>query len=391
MLERVVVSMFRSATRTDSQSSSTEKMDTSIFNEKESEMSSETCGDIEIDNSNHVLLKIATLYTEKLMTDICLVVGGIEYPAHRLILCTSSDVFQVMLMDSRWSESREKRVVLQETLACSAVFGEFLKYFYTGRIKINLQTIMPILALADKYNVKELTPLCVQYMCDHIAHAAMNNELISWFHYTLALGHYQVAKGCQNFIKWNLELISKTSDFGSLHHELLGKLLQQNDVVVQNEMAVYNCVVHWLNLQKQQMIEDSEPQVDACMESLVQDMMSHVRFPMMTPRQLAELLLSPLTKQYKEFFIERMAMGMSFHSGQAERVAEICQVESGRLLFTPRLYTADKWSSLLTVENFIQLPAYHTRTLVFSSHAFLEECAGEKTCEWVSEIDCLYH
>jgi hypothetical protein len=42
-----------------------------------------------------VLLKIASLYTERLMSDICLVVGGTEYPAHRLILCASSEVFQV--------------------------------------------------------------------------------------------------------------------------------------------------------------------------------------------------------------------------------------------------------------------------------------------------------
>lgn len=48
-----------------------------------------------MDNSRTVLLKIATLYAERLMNDICLVVDGVEYPAHRLILCASSDVFQV--------------------------------------------------------------------------------------------------------------------------------------------------------------------------------------------------------------------------------------------------------------------------------------------------------
>lgn len=48
----------------------------------------------QIDNSATVLLKIATLYAERLMSDICLVVGGTEYPAHRLILCASSEVFQ---------------------------------------------------------------------------------------------------------------------------------------------------------------------------------------------------------------------------------------------------------------------------------------------------------
>lgn len=51
------------------------------------------------------------------------------------------------------------------------------------------------------------------------------------------------------------------------------------------------------------------------MTALLQDVMSHIRFPMMSPRQLAELLLSPLTTKYKEFFIERMAIGMAFHSG----------------------------------------------------------------------------
>lgn len=50
---------------------------------------------LQVDNSHAVLLKIATLYAERLMNDICLVVDGVEYPAHRLILCASSDVFQV--------------------------------------------------------------------------------------------------------------------------------------------------------------------------------------------------------------------------------------------------------------------------------------------------------
>ncbi|XP_071534102.1 uncharacterized protein [Panulirus ornatus] len=48
----------------------------------------------QIDNSGSVLEKIASLYAERLMSDIVLVVGQREFPAHRLILCASSDVFQ---------------------------------------------------------------------------------------------------------------------------------------------------------------------------------------------------------------------------------------------------------------------------------------------------------
>lgn len=64
-----------------------------------------------MDNSHTVLLKIATLYAERLMNDICLVVDGVEYPAHRLILCASSDVFQVSVKMS--TLDNKKNLMLQ--------------------------------------------------------------------------------------------------------------------------------------------------------------------------------------------------------------------------------------------------------------------------------------
>lgn len=69
---------------------------------------------LDIDNSGTVITKIANLYAERLMSDVSLVVGDAEFPSHRLILCASSDVFQVMLMNQNWSESQEKRIVLKE-------------------------------------------------------------------------------------------------------------------------------------------------------------------------------------------------------------------------------------------------------------------------------------
>lgn len=50
-----------------------------------------------MDNSTAVISKIAALYAERLMSDITLVINGRDYYAHRLILCASSDVFQVKI------------------------------------------------------------------------------------------------------------------------------------------------------------------------------------------------------------------------------------------------------------------------------------------------------
>jgi hypothetical protein len=41
---------------------------------------------------------------------------------------------------------------------------------------------------------QDLVKLCVEYMCEHIAYAAANNQLISWLQYTLTCGHYQAAQ-----------------------------------------------------------------------------------------------------------------------------------------------------------------------------------------------------
>ncbi|XP_013137635.1 PREDICTED: BTB/POZ domain-containing protein 17 [Papilio polytes] len=198
--------------------------------------------DLEVDNSRCVLLKIATMYAEQLMSDLILDVGGVAYPVHRLILCASSEVFQVMLMNREWSECKKTRIVLQENPVAASVFPQFLKYFYTGQIKISHQTVLPVLSLADKYNVSDLMTLCLEYMGQHVAQAAQRGQLIAWMQYTMACGHNKVAKACQNFFKWNLEWSWQDSELDELEGETLAQLLQQNDLVVHNEMSVYKLV-----------------------------------------------------------------------------------------------------------------------------------------------------
>ncbi|KPI99497.1 BTB/POZ domain-containing protein 17 [Papilio xuthus] len=361
--------------------------------------------DLEVDNSRCVLLKIATLYAEQLMSDLILDVDGVAYPVHRLILCASSEVFQVMLMNREWSECKKTRIVLQENPVAASVFPQFLKYFYTGQIKISHKTVLPVLSLADKYNVSDLMTLCLEYMGQHVAQAAQRGQLIAWMQYTMACGHNKVAKACQNFFKWNLEWSWLDSDLDELEGETLAQLLQQNDLVVHNEMSVYKFVERWLNRQREScnMPEGVERTPSDCTtntsdssgysesrmqwDALVAAAFSHVRFPMMCPNQLATLLLSPLTQQHKDFFMERMAVAMSYQSGQYERVWEVQQTAGGRALFTPRLYTEDMWGSVLAVDNFHSLPCYHMRTFIFSTRPAVADVAyTDRMMEWTVEL-----
>lgn len=342
--------------------------------------------ELQIDNSATVLEKIASLYAERLLSDITLEVGGKKFPAHRLILCASSDVFQVMLMNPNWSESQEDQIELQEDPACVTVFGDFLKYLYTGKIHINHFAVLPLLALADKYNVRDLMHLCLEYMCKHVVSAASCNQLVSWLQYTLTCGHYAVGRECHNFMKWNFQMVSETEDFSTLETDVLVSFLQESDLVINDEFALYTCVAQWLMVQEQKLKAHDPESAANLYEALVTQVMLYIRFPMMSPRQLAELLLYPLTSQFKEFFVEKMAVAMSFHSGQRERLTDLARCPQGALLFKPRLYTTETWSASLTVENYTNFPSYSVRTLVFSSPASASEMQVDHMYDWSVDV-----
>lgn len=162
-----------------------------------------------------------------------------------------------------------------------------------------------------------LSRVCISYMCKHVPHASSHNQLFLWLQYSTACCHTNVFETCQNFIKWNFESVANTPDFSNFDVDMFIKILEQDDIVVRNEMVLYNCVVRWLELQKIKLYQlmSSSADIEECYKSMVERIMKYIRFPMMTPRELADLLLSPLIKQHKEFFVDRMAIGMKYHSG----------------------------------------------------------------------------
>ena len=98
---------------------------------------------------------------------------------------------------------------------------------------------------------------------------------------------------------------------------------------------------------------------------------------MMSPSQLADLLLSPLTTDYMLFMMGRMQSAMAYHRNTPEAVKNILKYKNGDRLLTPRLYTEDKFCCSLTVDYFPQLPVYHSRSLLFSSQESTADHSGE--------------
>lgn len=319
----------------------------------EPEVTGIDCGD-----EKSVLLKVAGLYASHLLSDISLVVGENRYPAHRVILSASSEVFQCMLLNPQWQESKESVINLHEDPQSCAVFPQFLKYLYTGQVRISIETAMPLLSLADKYNIKDLIALCRDFMTRSIAIAGSRGFLISWLQYTLSLDiHQQLTNELKNFLRLNIETVGYSSDFTELDPNNLVVLLQQNDLVIKNEAALFDIVERWLMIKRDQIEHEeslSDEEKQSHMKSLIEGICTHIRFPMMTVRELAEIPLKSITTYSKEFFCNKMALGMSFHAGQPCRF----DGDEVNLQYTPRLYTSDIFCLEMKVEEIHNVENY---------------------------------
>jgi BTB/POZ domain-containing protein 17 len=261
-------------------------------------------------------------------------------------------VFQCMLLNNAWQECKESVIHLVEEEKCCRVFPQFLKYLYTGQVRISIETAMPLLSLADKYNIKDLIALCVTFMTKSIALAGQSGFLINWLQYTLSFNyHQQLTNELKNFLRLNIEIVGYSRDFVDIDPNNLVVLLQQNDLVIKNEAALFDIVERWLMIKREQ-IEHEESLSDEDkglhMKSLIEGICTHIRFPMMTVSELASIPLKPITAFSKEFFCDRMALGMSFHAAQQYRnEGDISELN---LQYTPRLYTSDVFCLEMKVE-----------------------------------------
>ena len=54
---------------------------------------------------------------------------------------------------------------------------QFFRYFYTGKIQLDFTKIIPLVSLADKYNVCDLLKLGLDFMERNVAVAAKRHQV----------------------------------------------------------------------------------------------------------------------------------------------------------------------------------------------------------------------
>lgn len=80
----------------------------------------------------------------------------------------------------KWSNLQE--LELEESKDCQKVFGQFLRFFYCGKISFTSDTALPLLVLAAKYKVEALRSACDAFIANMIEDGDLKSA-IKWLKY----------------------------------------------------------------------------------------------------------------------------------------------------------------------------------------------------------------
>jgi speckle-type POZ protein len=108
------------------------------------------------------------LFNNMSSSDVILNIRGREFPAHKIILATRSEVFAAMFKHPT-KENSNNQVKIEDIEP--EVFDQLLRFIYTGRVSTATMESMVanLFIAADKYLLGELKKECENYMLHHMS------------------------------------------------------------------------------------------------------------------------------------------------------------------------------------------------------------------------------
>ncbi|MFH4973528.1 hypothetical protein AB6A40_000237 [Gnathostoma spinigerum] len=295
-------------------------------------------------DDREALNDFAKYFNNTHLSDVALLVGDEIYPAHRIILTKSSEVFDRMLSQKWHGEKREMELV--EEPQCQRVFAAFLRYLYCNHIVLHQDNALPILVLADKYNVNSLRKVCIDFAIQNILPEISLREVFHvWYSYATKAYHQHLINSCIRVLASHFEEMITSEEWEkewqSVDRDQLTELLKSNDLVLSNEFRLWEAVQRWL-------LAPSHPERRGSTASpLLVSVIPLIRFPFMTADELTQVERSALFEAHPKLFQPQILLAYKFQAlplASRANCKEFCGSQ-----FILRNYTDVRWDRRITV------------------------------------------
>ncbi|XP_060747979.1 kelch-like protein 33 isoform X2 [Tachysurus vachellii] len=216
------------------------------------------------------LQSIRQLREDKVGCDVELEAEGRTFHAHRVILSASSDYFHAMFC-SGMKETHQTSVSL--LLIGAPELEALLHCCYSGHLFLDWGCVFELTSTALQFQFQPALSLCLNYLEQQMD----VNSCLDVAAFAEAYMLSDLLETAEDFILMHFQEVTATPKFLELPTEKLLDLLRRDALCVQSELAVFRAVVAWI---------EAEPTQRLCQ---AQEVMTGVRFPLMTFREFREV------------------------------------------------------------------------------------------------------
>jgi hypothetical protein len=198
-----------------------------------------------------------------------------KFYAHRFILSGRSTYFENIFSNTANKQplhrDRKARYCLDRPDVDPKTFLKVLEYCYTGVVKLKLDNVLEILALAEDFGIRSLKILCQRYLTHNIdtANACMLLEMSVKFNAT------ELTEYVLSFIekREHVKEVLKSNSCAKLLKDTLIRIISRDTLQLEpnEEVEVFESVVKWEGKEKDEVFK-------------------HVRFPLMNSKQLSDIV-----------------------------------------------------------------------------------------------------
>ncbi|XP_063192334.1 kelch-like protein 10 [Chroicocephalus ridibundus] len=179
------------------------------------------------------------LCLEGKLPDAVISVDGIEFPAHKTILCNCSPYFRA-LFSSSWSSAEKSVYKIPGT--SPEMMRLLIEYAYSGTVPVTADNVVSLLIEADQFNVLGTLRVCCEFLK---AHLCLENCIGIW----KFTGYYycpDLREEAHQFILHHFEQVTKVStEFLELSIDDLERILEKEELPVTEEV-VFNALLKWV-------------------------------------------------------------------------------------------------------------------------------------------------
>jgi hypothetical protein len=213
-------------------------------------------------------------------------------PVHKVILAAGSPYFyQLFTQKQDLVDKSSGLIKLDFAHLMAEAFLKVLEYLYTGVARLKQDDVLEVLALAEQFEIPTLKEMCSQYIQESVdvENSCMLLELAREYN------SKSLETFCLLFIDKNIQRVLTTKGFEDLSEATLLQVISRDELetAVEEEIDIFLAVYRWTKnrYSSYSTVKNATPdQINREMQQIAKDVITHVRFPLMTSDQMSSIV-----------------------------------------------------------------------------------------------------